>query len=65
MEQPTLRRTAMSATGLDVLDRPLQTINTSLDQMRDFDIKANGFVFWPVMFGLFAILLPLAMRVFG
>ncbi len=55
----------MSATGLDVLDRPLQTINTSLDQMRDFDIKANGFVFWPVMFGLFAILLPLAMRVFG
>jgi hypothetical protein len=55
----------MSATGLDILDRPLQTTNTSLDQLRDFNIEVNGFVFWPIMFGLFVILLPLAIRVFG
>jgi hypothetical protein len=56
---------AMSASGLDILDRPLQTTNASLDQLRDFNIEVNGFVFWPIMFGLFVILLPLAIRVFG
>jgi hypothetical protein len=65
VEQPTIWRIAMSATGLDILDRPLQTTNTSLDQLRDFNIEVNGFVFWPIMFGLFVILLPLAIRVFG
>jgi hypothetical protein len=55
----------MSATGLDVLDRPLQTTDTWLDQLRDFNIEVNGLVFWPVMFGLFVVFLPLAIRIFG
>jgi hypothetical protein len=55
----------MTATGFDVLDRPRQTTNPWLDQLRGFNIEVNGFVFWPIMFGLFVILLPLAIRVFG